>query len=156
MDTIKNSAEIEYAAMLDSVGKKYIYHPAAICSDRFPGKTKKYYPDFYLPDENAYIEVINTRQAYFANKEKYAVVFDLGYNFNIVDKHGNPYRGAILGTNKYININKSAREKGVARGAVYYALASGKINGETIAGTVMVVRDAAFEAWRPKTKLKKH
>lgn len=150
MDTIKNAAEIEYAAMLDSVGKKYIYHPAAICSDRFPGKTKKYYPDFYLPDENAYIEVINTRQAYFANKEKYAVVFDLGYNFRIIDKCGNPYKRAILDANKHITVTKTAREKGVARAAVYYALASGKIHGERIAGTVMVVRNAAFEAWQPK------
>lgn len=150
MNTIKNDAEIEYASMLDSIGKKYIYHPVAICSDRFPGKTKKYYPDFYIPDENAYIEVINTRQAYFANKEKYAVVFDLGYNFKIVDRRGNPYKSAILDTNKCVTVAAAAREKGVARGAVYYALASGKITGEKIAGTVMVVRDAAFEAWQPK------
>lgn len=45
-----------------------------------------------------------------------------------------------------IKVTNAAREKGVARAAVYYALASGKITGERIAGTVMVVRDAAFEA----------
>lgn len=50
----------------------------------------------------------------------------------------------------YIRVTTAAREKGVSRAAVYYALASGKINGETIAGTVMVVKDAAFEAWQPK------
>lgn len=55
----------------------------------------------------------------------------------------------------YIRVTTAAREKGVARAAVYYALASGKIHGETIAGTVMVVRDAAFEAWLPKNKSKK-
>lgn len=58
--------------------------------------------------------------------------------------------------NNIIRVTTAASEKGVARAAVYYALASGKLHGETIAGTVMVVRDAAFEAWRPKTKLKKH
>jgi hypothetical protein len=55
-----------------------------------------------------------------------------------------------------IRVTTAAREKGVARGAVYYALASGKIHGHTVESTVMVVKDAAFEAWRPKTKLKKH
>jgi hypothetical protein len=52
--------------------------------------------------------------------------------------------------NNIIRVTTAAREKGVARAAVYYALASGKLHGEKIEGTVMVVKDAAFEAWRPK------
>ncbi|OQA28721.1 MAG: hypothetical protein BWY57_03467 [Betaproteobacteria bacterium ADurb.Bin341] len=48
-----------------------------------------------------------------------------------------------------IKVTNAAREKGVARAAVYYALASGKITGERIAGTVMVVDNDKFRQWTP-------
>jgi len=52
---------------------------------------------------------------------------------------------------KYIKPAAAAREKGVSRAAIYQALACEKINGEMVAGSKLVVRDAKFAEWTPKS-----
>ena len=51
----------------------------------------------------------------------------------------------------YIKIAAAAREKRVSRAAVYQALALEKIHGEMVAGSKLVVRDAKFAEWTPKS-----
>lgn len=52
----------------------------------------------------------------------------------------------------YIKIAAAAREKRVSRAAVYQALALEKIHGEMVAGSKLVIRDAKYAEWTPKTK----
>lgn len=52
-----------------------------------------YRPDFFLPNENLYVEVVGTRQAYHANRDKINA-FKEQYKdirFIIVDIKGNPF-----------------------------------------------------------------
>jgi hypothetical protein len=48
--------------------KDYIYQPAMF----HLGDAGRYTPDFYDPNTGAFIEVVGTRQAFHANKHKYA------------------------------------------------------------------------------------
>ena len=77
-----------FADMLISQKRKWLYE-----SKRFKLKTSHYTPDFYLPNENLYIEIIGTRQAYHANKKKISEFKTLypNINFIILDYKGNPY-----------------------------------------------------------------
>jgi len=52
----------------------------------------------------------------------------------------------------YIKIAAAAREKHVSRAAVYQALAYDKIHGEIVAGSKLVIRDAKFAEWTPKSR----
>ena len=53
---------------------------------------------------------------------------------------------------EYLKIAQAARLKNVQRGSVYHALAMGTIDGEKIAGTVMVVDNNKFRQWTPGRK----
>lgn len=69
--------------------KRYIHHP---CIFHFPDGMR-YTPDFYCIDDNVFIELICTRQAFFQNKHKYNAI-KLHYpqvSFQIVKT----YRGNI-------------------------------------------------------------
>lgn len=57
--------EKQFADLLDKQNRKWQYP-----SPRFEIEDTHYRPDFYLPDENLYIEVVGSRQAYHANKRK--------------------------------------------------------------------------------------
>ena len=57
--------EKQFADLLDKQKKEWQYP-----TKRFDLGNTTYRPDFYLPNENLYIEVIGTRQAYHANKNK--------------------------------------------------------------------------------------
>ena len=59
--------EKQFANILNKQNRKWKY-PAK----RFKLKNTTYRPDFFLPDENLYIEVVGTRQAYHQNKHKIA------------------------------------------------------------------------------------
>jgi len=48
-----------------------------------------------------------------------------------------------------IRITTAARQKGIARAAVYFAIATGKIDTATVDGTVMVVDNDKFRQWTP-------
>lgn len=54
-----------YADLLNKQGRKWIYQPTY-----FVVEGKRYIPDFYLPNENLYIEIIGSRQRLHQNKNK--------------------------------------------------------------------------------------
>jgi len=54
---------------------------------------------------------------------------------------------------EYITIAQAAREKGVSRAAVYYAIRLKFVDFEKIAGTDHIIRNEKFAAWTPKTRL---
>ena len=68
-----------FAKLLTEQGRKWEY-PA----QRFQLKNTTYRPDFFLPDENLYIEVVGTRQAYHANKHKIAEMKETYPNIRFV------------------------------------------------------------------------
>lgn len=65
---IKNRGERLYAQLLEKRGVDYIY-PCLLL--RLP-TGERWRPDFYLPDQNTYIEVIAQASAYYSRKEKMA------------------------------------------------------------------------------------
>ena len=58
----------------------------------------KYMPDFYCKEEDAYYEVVGTKQAYKQNLSKYLLMskFFPEVKFFVVTSNGTPYRKAIL------------------------------------------------------------
>jgi len=80
--------EQQFANLLTKQKRKWIYHPK-----RFEIDDTHYEPDFYLPKENLYIEVVGTRQAFHSNKEKYKKLKELFPNINlrILTVEGKPY-----------------------------------------------------------------
>ena len=56
-----NHAEKRFAASLRRQGKKYVAQPGPFA---LPAPYFTYRPDFYVPDENCYYEVVGTRQAF--------------------------------------------------------------------------------------------
>jgi hypothetical protein len=60
--------------------KRYVHLP---CNFRF-SNGDKYQPDFYCIDDNEYIEVVGTRQAYHLNKRKYKLLKKQYPTINIV------------------------------------------------------------------------
>ena len=70
-----HDSEKRFANLLTKQNKPWVYHPRHF--DLYP-RYRHYEPDFYLPDEDKYIEVVGTRQAFHSNKKKYKLVsFDL-------------------------------------------------------------------------------
>ncbi len=80
--------EKQFAKLLTKQGRKWKYP-----SPRFQLKNTTYRPDFFLPDENLYIEVVGTPQAYYANRHKIAEMKKTYPNirFIVVDYKNNPY-----------------------------------------------------------------
>jgi len=62
---VQQSAELNFVKNYFA-HNNWIYHPTTF---RLNGTT--YQPDFYDPESNVFIEVVGTRQAYHANKNKY-------------------------------------------------------------------------------------
>lgn len=87
---IKNIGEKQYAQYLESKNIKYIYQPDFIIFSNRKGD--RYRPDFYLPNENLYIEVVNTRQAFYLNLDKIKSTILLNYNILVVKPNGKIYR----------------------------------------------------------------
>ena len=80
--------EKQFADLLSKQKRDWVYHPK-----RFKVKDTHYEPDFFLPNENLYIEVIGTRQAFHQNKNK-ILKFKKLYphiRFIIVDFNNNPF-----------------------------------------------------------------
>ena len=53
---------------------------------------------------------------------------------------------------KYIKITTAAREKGVARAAVYFALAKGRIDLIEFDNVPFIIVNEKFRAWQPGKK----
>jgi len=85
---IKYSKEKMFARLLRQQKRKFTYQVPI-----FRLKNSYYRPDFYLPKENLYIEVVGSRQAYHANKAKYEEFKKLypDIKFIIVDYLNFPY-----------------------------------------------------------------
>lgn len=83
-------SEKQFADLLTKQNRKWVYHPRHF--DLHP-HYRHYEPDFFLPNENLYIEVIGTRQAYLHNKNKYKLFKKLypHIKFIIVDFGNTPY-----------------------------------------------------------------
>lgn len=62
--------EKDYLEQVSNEGKTYIYQPFAF---RLSNDTY-YMPDFYCVEDNKYIELVGSRQAYHQNKHKYALM----------------------------------------------------------------------------------
>jgi len=82
-----------FASLLNYKRISWIYHP-----NRFIlSSGKSYEPDFYLPEEKKYIEVVGTRQAYYAIKNKIKLFREEypGLKIDILFYLGFPYPGRI-------------------------------------------------------------
>ena len=92
-------SEKKFANLLTKQNRRWQY-PVR----RFRLKDTTYRPDFYLPDETLYIEVIGTRQAYYANKEKIAELRKTYPNVKliIVDIYGEPFPHLKMGYRKLL------------------------------------------------------
>ena len=74
--------EVMFLEQLKDNGKQYIYEPGYFLLSN----GTKYYPDFYCVEDNTYIEVVGTRQAYSFNKNKYKL-----FKFEIIRYDLSPY-----------------------------------------------------------------
>ena len=80
--------EKQFAELLNKQKRKWEYP-----CQRFDLGNTTYQPDFYLPNEDLYIEVVGTKNAYSANREK-ILKFKRKYphiKFVVLDFKGNPY-----------------------------------------------------------------
>lgn len=84
-----NFNEEIFIKYLEEQNKSWIYEPK-----RFMLHNKKYIPDFYCPEDDVYYEVIGTRHAYYANKQKYEEFqeFYPELKFKIVNPDGSEFR----------------------------------------------------------------
>ncbi len=80
--------ERRFANLLTQSKRKWRYS-----KKRFKVDNTTYQPDFYLPNENLYIEVVGTIQAYRANQKKIERFKQLypHIKFIVVDFNNNPY-----------------------------------------------------------------
>ena len=81
-------AEKQFAKFLDSKGKRWQYEPK-----RFQVYWSKYTPDFYVAKEDAYYEVMSTRQRFQSAKYKIGAFLNLypSINLQIVRPNGESY-----------------------------------------------------------------
>jgi hypothetical protein len=66
---LDSSYEVRYAKILDKSGIKWIRPTKVIWSDA-NGKPHRYYPDFFLPDYNVYID---TKNKYLIERDRYKI-----------------------------------------------------------------------------------
>lgn len=111
--------EKQFANLLTKQKKKWIYHPRHF--DLYP-HFRHYEPDFYLPKEDKYIEVVGTRQAYHSNKDKYQILKKLYPNVNllILTWEGKPFiakdrrfrlpKGSYISVKISSNLHKKLKE----------------------------------------------
>ena len=85
---LRHSAEREYAASLDAKGLPWVYEPVLF---RFAGH--RYTPDFYLPIQDIFVEVIGTRQRWHQLSPKMAAfkAHFPGVKLQILDRKGAPW-----------------------------------------------------------------
>jgi len=50
---------------------------------------------------------------------------------------------------EFLKITTAARDKGVSRASVYFAIANGVLDAEKIGGTLMIVDNNKFRQWTP-------
>jgi len=74
---MSSNAEQIFARILKRKGIDFIYQPKPAFHMNYLGATITYRPDFYIPSEDTYYEVVGTRQAFHANKEKLFLMFAL-------------------------------------------------------------------------------
>lgn len=82
--------EETFVKLLDSLHKSYIPQPARFKLDP---PYNSYIPDFYLPEENIFYEIVGSRQAYSIGRLKYAA-FRKSFpaiNFMIANPDGTRY-----------------------------------------------------------------
>lgn len=92
--------ERQFANLLDEQKRKWEYP-----TKRFDLGSTHYRPDFYLPKENLYIEVVGSRQAYHSNKNKIAQFIKLypKVKFEVIpfgNSSAKPYFGSVLPSDK--------------------------------------------------------
>jgi hypoxanthine phosphoribosyltransferase len=67
-----NAAELEYAKILDWYGIPWLYEPTTFVLERDEGGrvTEAFSPDFYLPDQDLYLEVTVMKQSLVTRKNR--------------------------------------------------------------------------------------
>src|ERR671932_461109 len=68
----QNDAELEYAKILDYYGVPWMYEPTTFVLERDDeGRvTEAFTPDFYLPEQNLYLEVTVMKQSLVTRKNR--------------------------------------------------------------------------------------
>jgi len=61
-------AELSFTKKMDAAGKRWIFEPTRF---RLPDPYRSYRPDFYIVDDDIFIEVVGTRQAFCSNRKTY-------------------------------------------------------------------------------------
>jgi len=88
--TIRHTRELTFSELLTSNGTEWVYEPVRFI---LPEPHRSYTPDFYLPKEQRYVELIGTRQAYFSAAPKLAA-FKVCYPdipLDVVDVNNKPF-----------------------------------------------------------------
>lgn len=90
---IRYSREQVFADLLTSQGKKFLYQSAV-----FHVNGIQYRPDFYIPKERIFYEVVGTRQAFNQNRQKIKIVQGAYPFLKIiaVNPDGTPYRASEI------------------------------------------------------------
>jgi len=74
--------ELAYASWLDQNNINFIAHRGRISYNNVEGKMRSYYPDFYLPDSDLYIDVKNEYH-YSLDKEKFNLIVEQNSDIKI-------------------------------------------------------------------------
>lgn len=78
---------MQFAKILKEQGRAFVFQPPP-----FRIGLRTYRPDFYLPDENKYIDVVGTRQAFYGVRRKLEMARKLyGAVIEVVRPDGTPY-----------------------------------------------------------------
>lgn len=83
MKTKDKGGEKQFAELLIKANKYFVYQPYL--------KAFKIRPDFFCIEDNIYYEVINTRQSYYARKDKIDAAIKAGINIKLVRPDGKEY-----------------------------------------------------------------
>ena len=80
---VQGTWELKYAQYLDNNGIEFLSHKGRIEYLDDNGECRSYYPDFFLPNENKYVDVKNDYH-FELGKRKFELIFEQNKNLNIV------------------------------------------------------------------------
>jgi hypothetical protein len=80
---VQGTWELKYVEYLDNNGIEFLTHKGRIEYKDDNGEYRSYYPDFFLPNENKYIDVKNDYH-FELGKRKFELIFEQNQDLNII------------------------------------------------------------------------
>jgi hypothetical protein len=128
INKIRFRAERNYAKILKGQNIPYVYQPSIRLSVGI------FHADFYLPNEDIYIEIVGSRQAYNQAKRKIRIFRKtFGYDkLRVLDEEGHIWPADLDNKyleNGYVTVGKAVQYLGIARQAIWKLYSRGIIEG---------------------------